>query len=228
MDMANPYEWTTPKTADAWDMNRVPASPGIYEVVSVNADGTPRAIVLSPEAAADEPGRYERAAREQFPGTLYIGKACNLKSRLGDLVKSWRSDAKPPYPHKSRETWDRLDAATKAKYPFDSIRLRFERMSKQDWDQMLEAKKKGGVGALWSGSGKDRKYEPVTAITTTENRRMETYKKYHGSRPLLNRIKGETLGKIPDDAFFKWMEEERKRMENEFKELFEDDTPASP
>jgi hypothetical protein len=108
--MPNPYEWSTPQTADAWDVNDVPACPGIYEIISVKADGTPRAIPLATAAAADEPGRYERAAQEQFPGTLYIGKACNLKRRFGDLVKSWRSDAKPPYPHKSRETWDRLDA----------------------------------------------------------------------------------------------------------------------
>src|SRR5688500_12429148 len=109
--MANTYKWSTAQTADAWDVNEVPASPGIYEVVSVNADGTPQTIPLAPATAADDPSRYEPAAREQFPGTLYIGKASNLKSRFGNLVKSWRSDAKPPYPHKSRETWACLDSA---------------------------------------------------------------------------------------------------------------------
>lgn len=238
----NPYDWVKPQAADVWDMNDVPPCPGIYEVVSVHDDGTPRAIALVPAAANDEPGRYERAAPQQFPGTLYIGKACNLRKRFGQLVTSWRSDAKPPYPHKSRETWDRLDEATKAMYPFASIRLRFQAMSKQDWERMSGAikerkkKTKGvkdvekvlkdnpGLGAalLWSGSGRNREYEPVTAITTTENRRMETFKEYHGIRPLLNRINGETLGTKPDDAFFEQLERDRLRLEAELEELFDD------
>jgi hypothetical protein len=133
-------------------------------------------------------------------------------------------------------------------YPFDSIRLRFLQMSKQDWERMSKAikdwkqktngatdlrkalKDNPGLGTdlLWSGSGKDRTYEPVAAITTTEKRRMDTFKEYHGARPLLNRIEGETLGKIPDDAFFAEMERDRERLERELTDLFEDNTPRSP
>lgn len=223
----DPYAWTEPLAGDAWDMNDVPASPGIYEVVSVNNDGTARPIPLAPAAANDELGRYERVARREFPGTLYIGKACNLRSRFGYLVESWRLAAKSPYPHDSRQTWERLDAQTKARYPFDSIRLRFKRMSKQDWDLMLKARKEGGVEAIWSGSGKDRTYEPVTAITTAEKRRMDNFRKYHGSRPLLNQIEGETLGNAPDAAFFDDMKRDQERLESELLALFGDETANS-
>lgn len=226
-EIAGTGVWTPFKKASEWKRGDIPRHPGLYNVIAVDSNDQ---TIAWPTPSGTDPAsvkRADRVLRKEFPGVLYVGKACNLQDRFWKLIRSWSDSKKMPSDcHGSRETWD-SSPAFKGSYPFTQMRFRCMPVSGSDWKKLKAAAEEGGLESILAGVpgtdtplGHDRTFPVVEHLSIREYQAIARYHQYAGALPALNRIAGEHPGDLPDQAWWLQHQSEQQRLATELAGLF--------
>lgn len=198
-DMTQYNKWSEMKRPDEWTQADIPSSAGHYQLLAVDTDG--ELVVLDPQVVASSPEANERlaAARTDYAGVIYIGKASDLHDRFWKLVRSWRSSNRTSQVHESRKTWD-ASKDLQAKFPANRMRCRFMPLGHTHAGKRLstEAKKVHDAFSVPDDDARKTNQPTAAAIMTNEASELIKYVKCMGYLPPLNTKPPDRPDALPD------------------------------
>ncbi|MCL5945587.1 MAG: DUF2934 domain-containing protein [Planctomycetes bacterium] len=223
----NRNTWTDWQTPIDICQERIPPSPGVYQLA---------AFVDNPIYPQPNKEREAKAAckdsYEAFNGIVYTGKAVCLQERFGLLVQSWQPNVSSGR-HGSRKSYNCNYRGCQQKFTPCQVKCRWKQIGSINWLEQRETLKRvrnnqGSLAdhlkAIWGQCGKPEKasnpprrnnmYDTVWATFSEESKLLKKFHKIFGCLPLLNRRSGESLGERNGEWLVQWVEAEESAMES--------------